>query len=74
MLVIIYINLLCCFALYRYRLAVIKALPNLEKLDDIPVTAVERLEAQRHGGFLPHPDEEDAYPQSTVSNITTSDI
>lgn len=49
----------------------IKALPNLEKLDDIPVTAVERTEAQRHGGFLPHPDDEDAYPQSPVSNIVS---
>jgi len=54
-----------------YRLAVIKALPRLEKLDDIPVTVEERTDAQRHGIYLSHPDSDDAHENDDDENETT---
>lgn len=42
----------------RYRLAVIKALPQLQKLDNVQITQDELREAQRKGKNLYHPEEE----------------
>uniref|UniRef100_A0A1B6KDI3 U2A'/phosphoprotein 32 family A C-terminal domain-containing protein n=1 Tax=Graphocephala atropunctata TaxID=36148 RepID=A0A1B6KDI3_9HEMI len=52
-----------------YRLAVLKALPNLEKLDDVSVTPEERSEAQRIGMFLHHPDHDEQYADSPESEV-----
>ncbi|XP_044264838.1 acidic leucine-rich nuclear phosphoprotein 32 family member A isoform X3 [Tribolium madens] len=40
-----------------YRLAVIKALPQLQKLDNVQVSQEELREAQRKGRVLCHPDD-----------------
>lgn len=50
----------------RYRLAVLRALPNLEKLDDKVVTPEEVQTAMTIGRPLIHPLEIDASPQSDV--------
>lgn len=42
---------------YRYRLSVIRALPQLQKLDNIQVTPEEIKDAQRKGKVLTHPDD-----------------
>lgn len=42
---------------FRYRLAVIRALPQLQKLDNIQISPDELKEAQRKGRVLTHPDE-----------------
>ncbi|XP_012534775.1 uncharacterized protein LOC105835778 isoform X2 [Monomorium pharaonis] len=49
-----------------YRLAVLRALPNLEKLDDKVVTPEEVQTAMTFGRSLIHPLEVDASPQSDV--------
>jgi len=50
----------------RYRLAVLRALPNLEKLDDKVVSPEEVQTAMAIGRPLIHPLEIDASPQSDV--------
>lgn len=50
----------------RYRLAVLRALPNLEKLDDKIVSPEEVQTAMTMGRPLIHPLEIDASPQSDV--------
>lgn len=50
----------------RYRLAVLRALPNLEKLDDRVVSPEEVQTAMAIGRPLIHPLEIDASPQSDV--------
>ncbi|XP_012534776.1 uncharacterized protein LOC105835778 isoform X3 [Monomorium pharaonis] len=55
-----------------YRLAVLRALPNLEKLDDKVVTPEEVQTAMTFGRSLIHPLEVDASPQSDV--VTPEDI
>lgn len=42
----------------RYRLAVLRALPQLQKLDNVQVTQEELREAQRKGRILTHPEEQ----------------
>lgn len=42
---------------YRYRLAVLRALPQLQKLDNAQVTQEELREAQRKGRALTHPED-----------------
>ncbi|CAG9813659.1 unnamed protein product [Phaedon cochleariae] len=42
-----------------YRLAVIKSLPQLQKLDNVQITPEEYRDAQRRGATLRHPDEEE---------------
>lgn len=55
----------------RYRLTVLKTLPNLEKLDDVVVQPEEVEDAQRKGRILVHPDEMDTldpiYVRQSVS-------
>ncbi|XP_049826687.1 dynein axonemal assembly factor 11 isoform X3 [Aethina tumida] len=46
-----------CANVDGYRLTVIKALPQLQKLDNIAVTAEELREAQKRGRTLTHPDD-----------------
>ncbi|XP_066138161.1 cilia- and flagella-associated protein 410 isoform X2 [Euwallacea fornicatus] len=46
----------CCNA-EGYRLAIIKALPQLQKLDNVAITQEELREAQRRGKNLCHPDD-----------------
>lgn len=46
-----------CAKLDGYRLAVIKALPQLQKLDNVQITQDELKEAQRRGKNLCHPDD-----------------
>ncbi|RZC33320.1 acidic leucine-rich nuclear phosphoprotein 32 family member, partial [Asbolus verrucosus] len=46
-----------CANVEGYRLAVIKALPQLQKLDNVQVTQDELREAQRKGRTLTHPDD-----------------
>ncbi|XP_046682116.1 uncharacterized protein LOC124368787 isoform X2 [Homalodisca vitripennis] len=58
-----------CASSPGYRLAVLKALPNLEKLDDVAVTAEERTEAQRQGTYLPHPDHADSYIEPADNDV-----
>lgn len=55
---------------HSYRLAVIKALPQLQKLDNIAITREELQEAQRRGKnlYLPHEaqdESEEEYAPST---------
>lgn len=50
----------------RYRLAVLRALPNLEKLDDKVVSSEEIQIAMAIGRPLIHPLEVDASPQSDI--------
>lgn len=50
----------------RYRLAVLRALPNLEKLDDKIVSPEEVQTAMTMGRLLIHPLEIDVSPQSDV--------
>uniref|UniRef100_A0AAR5P2B3 U2A'/phosphoprotein 32 family A C-terminal domain-containing protein n=1 Tax=Dendroctonus ponderosae TaxID=77166 RepID=A0AAR5P2B3_DENPD len=45
-----------------YRLAVIKALPQLQKLDNVAITQEELRDSQRRGKALCHP--EDAHEES----------
>lgn len=45
----------------EYRLAVIRALPQLKKLDDAPVESSEIEKAQRLGRTLIHPDQQQEY-------------
>lgn len=61
--------------MFRYRFAVIKALPQLQKLDNIQVNQDELKEAQRKGRNLIHPDvaqddteEEEEYQQQQYNN------
>ncbi|CAH1283695.1 unnamed protein product [Diabrotica balteata] len=54
-----------------YRLAVIRALPQLQKLDNVQVTPEEIREAQRNGKILVHPEDsqdesEEEYVQHTM--------
>ncbi|XP_054280295.1 uncharacterized protein LOC128998264 isoform X2 [Macrosteles quadrilineatus] len=58
-----------CASSPGYRLAVIKALPRLEKLDDVVVSVEERTEAQRYGTSLLHPDNDE--PQDTDEQYIT---
>ncbi|XP_063919576.1 cilia- and flagella-associated protein 410-like isoform X2 [Zophobas morio] len=46
-----------CANVDGYRLAVIKALPQLQKLDNVQVTQEDLREAQRKGRTLTHPDD-----------------
>lgn len=57
-------NVINCAVYYycRYRMAVIRALPNLEKLDDKFVTADEINVALSRGKILIHPLNMDASP------------
>lgn len=57
-----------CAKLEGYRLSVIKALPQLQKLDNVQITPDEVKEAQRRGKGLCHPDDaqdesEEEFPQ-----------
>lgn len=56
-----------CANVDGYRLSVIKALPQLQKLDNVQVTQEELKEAQRKGRTLCHPDDaqdsDEDYPQ-----------
>ncbi|KAJ8934513.1 hypothetical protein NQ314_013296 [Rhamnusium bicolor] len=47
-----------CANIEGYRLAVIKALPQLQKLDNVQITQEELRDAQRRGKNLYHPDNE----------------
>ncbi|KAJ8925347.1 hypothetical protein NQ315_009177 [Exocentrus adspersus] len=47
-----------CANLEGYRLAVIRALPQLQKLDNVQISQDELREAQRKGKNLYHPEEE----------------
>nr|CAH7769661.1 unnamed protein product [Callosobruchus chinensis] len=47
-----------CAIIEGYRLAVIRALPQLQKLDNVAITQEEMREAQRRGKVLTHPDDE----------------
>lgn len=62
-----------CASIDGYRLAVIRALPQLQKLDNVAVTQEELKEAQRKGKVLTHPDdpqesEEEEYVQQPQYN------
>ncbi|XP_030750237.1 protein tilB homolog [Sitophilus oryzae] len=46
-----------CSNIEGYRLAVIKALPQLQKLDNVAVTQEEIRESQKYGRSLCHPDD-----------------
>ncbi|CAB3373353.1 Hypothetical predicted protein [Cloeon dipterum] len=48
-----------CTNVEGYRLSVIRALPRLQKLDDLEVTDEERRTAVRQGVDLLHPEDED---------------
>ncbi|XP_044738061.1 uncharacterized protein LOC123299780 isoform X2 [Chrysoperla carnea] len=48
-----------CAANEGYRLAVLRALPRLQKLDDVAVTPEELSDANRRGQILVHPEDED---------------
>lgn len=50
------IHIKFCFV-YRYRLAVIKALPQLEKLDNVIIENSETVKAQNYGKTLYRPDQ-----------------
>ncbi|XP_059473636.1 dynein axonemal assembly factor 11 isoform X2 [Neocloeon triangulifer] len=52
-----------CTNFEGYRLAVIRALPRLQKLDDVEVTDEERRNALRQGVDLVHPEDEDCQYQ-----------
>jgi len=52
------------FVVCRYRLTVLKALPRLEKLDDVPVQPEEVQDALRKGRDLVHPDDLDDVPET----------
>jgi len=41
---------------------VVRALPRLQKLDDVEVSEEERRSAQRQGQDLLHPEDEDGQP------------
>lgn len=45
------------YTIRRYRAAVLRTLPQLQKLDNVAVTPEEIKEAQRRGAFLSHPDD-----------------
>nr|CAI5848445.1 unnamed protein product [Callosobruchus analis] len=47
-----------CANIEGYRLAVIRALPQLQKLDNVAISQEEMREAQRRGKILVHPDDE----------------
>jgi len=53
----------------RYRLAVLRALPNLQKLDDKIVSPEEIQAAMTVGRSLVHPLEMDASPQSDAVSL-----
>lgn len=55
-------SIICC--LCRYRLSVLRTLPNLEKLDDKEVLPEEVQTAMAMGRPLVHPLEMDTSPQS----------
>ncbi|XP_044745624.1 dynein axonemal assembly factor 11 isoform X2 [Coccinella septempunctata] len=64
-----------CAKVEGYRLAVLKALPQIQKLDNVPVSPEELKEAQKRGKNLVHPEdraesEEDDYivQQQNYSN------
>lgn len=57
---------MCYFT--RYRLAVLRALPNLEKLDDKVVSSDEVQTALAIGRSLVHPLDVDASPQSDAAS------
>lgn len=42
-----------------YRLAVLRALPHLQKLDDVAVTPEELSDANKRGQLLNHPEDEE---------------
>ncbi|XP_060808712.1 cilia- and flagella-associated protein 410 isoform X3 [Amyelois transitella] len=46
----------------QYRMTVLRNLPNLEKLDNVPVQPEEVQEAMRRGSLIPDSDDE-GYPQ-----------
>ncbi|XP_049882778.1 cilia- and flagella-associated protein 410 isoform X2 [Pectinophora gossypiella] len=46
----------------EYRMTVLRNLPNLEKLDNVPVQPEEVTEAMRRGVYIPDSDDE-GYPQ-----------
>ncbi|KAJ0170107.1 hypothetical protein K1T71_014035 [Dendrolimus kikuchii] len=50
----------------EYRMTVLKNLPNLEKLDNVPVHPEEVQEAMRRGAHIPDSDDE-GYPQTQES-------
>lgn len=52
----------------RYRLSVLRTLPNLEKLDDKVVSPDEVQTALAIGRPLVHPLDVDASPQSDVAS------
>uniref|UniRef100_A0AAR5P690 U2A'/phosphoprotein 32 family A C-terminal domain-containing protein n=1 Tax=Dendroctonus ponderosae TaxID=77166 RepID=A0AAR5P690_DENPD len=53
-----------------YRLAVIKALPQLQKLDNVAITQEELRDSQRRGKALCHP--EDAHEESEEEYVAES--
>ncbi|CAG9859962.1 unnamed protein product [Phyllotreta striolata] len=66
-----------CSSVDGYRLAVLRALPQLQKLDNVQVTAEERKEAQRRGKALIHPEDsqeesEDEYASSPQHRVVRS--
>lgn len=52
-------------AYFRYRMTVLRNLPNLEKLDNVPVQPDEVQEAIRRGAHIPDSDDE-GYPQQVT--------
>lgn len=50
----------------EYRMTVLRNLPNLEKLDNVPVLPEEVQEAMRRGAHIPDSDDE-GYPQTQES-------
>lgn len=52
-----------CASCEGYRLAVIRCLPRLEKLDNLPVLPEEVQDALRRGRELKHPDDEQPSPE-----------
>ncbi|XP_056638772.1 cilia- and flagella-associated protein 410 isoform X2 [Diorhabda carinulata] len=60
-----------CATIDGYRLAVIRALPQLQKLDNVQITPEENRDAQRSGKILSHPEDsqdesEEEYVQTTM--------
>lgn len=58
--------------LLRYRMTVLRTLPQLQKLDNVGVTPDEVKDAQRRGVYLQHPDDvpesEEEYTQQQQYN------
>lgn len=56
----------------RYRLTVLKYLPNLKKLDNIEVQPDELRDAMRYGAELEHPSEKSQFPVQSPTSETNS--